>query len=246
MLGGMDLTGASAVVTGAASGIGAAVARRLAALGAHVVVADLQPEKGEALAAEIGGVFVHVDVTVTEQIQNAVDRAVGLGPLRALVNSAGIGWAQRTIGRDGEYASAHDLEAVQAGDRDQPDRDLRRGPARRDRDEPQRARRRRRAGRDRQPGVGRGLRRPDRPGGVRRVQGRHRRDDPARSPATCRRPASGSPPSPRASSTPRSTGRARRPRRSRPSSASRCCSPSGSATPTSSRAWSWSASPTRT
>ena len=50
MLGGMDLTGASAVVTGAASGIGAAVARRLAGLGAHVVVADLQPDKGEALA----------------------------------------------------------------------------------------------------------------------------------------------------------------------------------------------------
>ena len=110
MLGGMDLTGASAVVTGAASGIGAAVARRLAGLGAHVVVADLQPDKGEALAAEIGGVFVHVDVTVTEQLRNAVETAVGLGPLRALVNSAGIGPAQRTIGRDGEFDSAHDLE----------------------------------------------------------------------------------------------------------------------------------------
>jgi len=106
----MDLSGASALVTGAASGLGAAVARRLAGLGAHVVVADVQSEKGEALAAEIGGVFVHVDVTVTEQLRDAVDVAVGLGPLRALVNSAGIGPAQRTIGRDGEYSSAHDLE----------------------------------------------------------------------------------------------------------------------------------------
>jgi len=110
MLARMDLTGAAALVTGAASGLGAAVARRLAGLGAHVVVADVQSEKGKALAAEIGGVFVHVDVTVTEQLRDAVDVAVGLGPLRALVNSAGIGPAQRTIGRDGEYSSAHDLD----------------------------------------------------------------------------------------------------------------------------------------
>jgi len=107
----MDLTGASALVTGAASGIGAAVARRLADLGAAVVVADLQADKGAALAAEIGGAFVAVDVTETALIQAAVDRAVELGPLRALVNSAGIGWAQCTIGRDGEPASAHDLGA---------------------------------------------------------------------------------------------------------------------------------------
>jgi len=107
----MDFTGSSALVTGAASGIGASVARRLAGLGARVVVADLQADKGEALAAEIGGVYVEVDVTVSEQLQNAVDAAVALGPLRALVNSAGIGWAQRTIGRDGESASAHDLAA---------------------------------------------------------------------------------------------------------------------------------------
>ena len=106
----MDLQGASALVTGAASGIGAAVARRLAGLGARVVVADVQADKGEPLAADIDGVFVEVDVTVTEQIQAAVETAVGLGPLRALVNSAGIGPAQRTIGKDGEFASAHDLE----------------------------------------------------------------------------------------------------------------------------------------
>ncbi len=107
----MDITGASAIVTGGASGIGAAAARQLAAKGAKVVVADLNAEKGEALAQEIGGVFVAVDVTQTEQIQAAVDKAGELGPLRVLINSAGIGWAQRTIGKDGDPASAHDLGA---------------------------------------------------------------------------------------------------------------------------------------
>jgi NAD(P)-dependent dehydrogenase (short-subunit alcohol dehydrogenase family) len=75
------------------------------------VVADLQADKGEALAAEIGGTFARVDVTDTAQIQAAVEMAVEIAPLRVLVNSAGIGWAQRTIGRDGEFSSAHDLEA---------------------------------------------------------------------------------------------------------------------------------------
>jgi len=107
----MDITGSSALVTGAASGIGAAVARQLAAAGAKVVVADLQADKGEALAKEIDGAFVQVDVTDTEQIKAAVTRAAELGSLRILVNSAGIGWAQRTIGKDGEFDSAHDLDA---------------------------------------------------------------------------------------------------------------------------------------
>src|SRR5919107_1178562 len=107
----MDINGASAIVTGAASGIGAAVARRLAAKGAVVVVADLQADKGEALAQEIGGVFAKVDVTETDQIKAAVNAAAEIAPLRAVVNSAGIGWAQRTIGRDGEFGSAHDLDA---------------------------------------------------------------------------------------------------------------------------------------
>jgi NAD(P)-dependent dehydrogenase (short-subunit alcohol dehydrogenase family) len=107
----MDINGASAVVTGGASGIGAAVARRLAAAGARVVVADLQEDKGRALADEIGGAFVKVDVTVTDEIVAAVDKAQELGPLRVLVNSAGIGWAQRTVGKDGTYESAADLDA---------------------------------------------------------------------------------------------------------------------------------------
>ncbi|MGI8522865.1 MAG: SDR family NAD(P)-dependent oxidoreductase [Nocardioides sp.] len=106
----MDITGSSAIVTGAASGIGAAVARQLADKGATVIVADVQDEKGQALAEELGGVFVHVDVTDTEQLKTAVEVASEQAPLRVLVNSAGVGWAARTVGRDGTYESAHDLD----------------------------------------------------------------------------------------------------------------------------------------
>ena len=91
-------------------GIGAAVVRQLAAKGAKVVVADLQEERGQALADEVGGTFAKVDVTDTAQIQAAVEQAAELGNFRILVNSAGIGTAQRTIGRDGEFDSAHDLD----------------------------------------------------------------------------------------------------------------------------------------
>jgi NAD(P)-dependent dehydrogenase (short-subunit alcohol dehydrogenase family) len=107
----VDINGASAIVTGGASGIGAASARQLAARGARVVVADLQADRGAELAEEIGAAFVSVDVTNTEQIEAAVNRAAELGPLRVLVNSAGIGWAQRTVGKDGEFSSAHNLDA---------------------------------------------------------------------------------------------------------------------------------------
>jgi NAD(P)-dependent dehydrogenase (short-subunit alcohol dehydrogenase family) len=107
----MDINGASAIVTGGASGIGAATARLLASKGAKVVIADLQADKGEALATEIGGAFCKVDVTKTEDIMNAIEMAKDMGPLRVLVNSAGIGWAQRTVGKDGSYDSAANLDA---------------------------------------------------------------------------------------------------------------------------------------
>lgn len=107
----MDITGASAIVTGGASGIGASSARLLAAKGAKVVVADLQEEKGQALADEIGGAFCKVDVTNTGDIVAATEMALSMGPVRALVNSAGIGWAQRTVGKDGQYDSAANLDA---------------------------------------------------------------------------------------------------------------------------------------
>lgn len=102
----MDLANTSAIVTGGASGLGAATARRLADAGARVVVADLSEEAGEALAGEVGGAFVRADVTSEDDVTAAVDVALEMGPLRSLVNCAGIGSVARTIGRDG---SAHDL-----------------------------------------------------------------------------------------------------------------------------------------
>ncbi len=107
----MEIKGVSAIVTGGASGIGAAVAKILAARGAKVVVADLQEDKGKALATEIGGAFCKVDVTNTQDIINATEMAKSMGPVRVLVNSAGIGWAQRTVGKDGKYESAANLDA---------------------------------------------------------------------------------------------------------------------------------------
>src|SRR5688500_1832806 len=107
----MDLNGISAIVTGGASGLGEATVRRLAARGAKVVVVDMNPEKGEKVAKDVGGVFAQADVANVDQVTAAVEAAKELGPLRALVTAAGIGYATRTIGRDGQYTSAHDLHA---------------------------------------------------------------------------------------------------------------------------------------
>ena len=109
----MDISGASALVTGGASGLGEATVRLLAERGARVVVVDMNDEKGEQVAKETGGVFAHADVTNTDEVIAAVEAAKELGPLRAVVNSAGIGWATRTIGRDGSYESAHNLDIFQ-------------------------------------------------------------------------------------------------------------------------------------
>ena len=108
---GMDIRGTSAIVTGGASGLGEATVRRLNDRGARVVILDIQDGPGEALAKEVGGVYAHADVTNSEQVIAAVELAKELGPLRSLVNCAGIGSASRTIGRDGSYESAHDLAA---------------------------------------------------------------------------------------------------------------------------------------
>ena len=105
----MEINGTSSIVTGGASGLGAATARLLAGRGARVVVADMQPDKGQEVASEVGGVFALTDVTDPDQVIAAVEAAKEMGPLRSLVNCAGIGWATRTIGRDGQYESAHDL-----------------------------------------------------------------------------------------------------------------------------------------
>ena len=98
----MELDGASVIVTGGASGIGEASARRLSVLGARPVICDLNEDKGKAVAKELDGVFVKTDVADPEQVQAAIVAAQELGPIRALVNGAGIGNASRTVNREGE------------------------------------------------------------------------------------------------------------------------------------------------
>jgi NAD(P)-dependent dehydrogenase (short-subunit alcohol dehydrogenase family) len=102
MLSAMDLTGTAAIISGGASGLGEATARALAAAGSTVVIADLNLDRGEAVAAEIGGKFVQTDVADEASVTIAVDVAAALpSPLRVVVSCAGIGWAERTVNRDG-------------------------------------------------------------------------------------------------------------------------------------------------
>jgi NAD(P)-dependent dehydrogenase (short-subunit alcohol dehydrogenase family) len=98
----MDLNGVSAVVSGGASGLGEATVRDLAAHGTRVVIADVNEDKGKAIADEVGGIFVKTDVSAEAEVSAAVQAAVDSGaPLRVIVNSAGIGWAERTVNREG-------------------------------------------------------------------------------------------------------------------------------------------------
>jgi NAD(P)-dependent dehydrogenase (short-subunit alcohol dehydrogenase family) len=100
----MDIDGSSALVTGGASGLGEATVRALHAAGATVTIADVNAEKGEALAAELGLEFVSCDVREEEQVQAAVDRAAaGDGGLRIAVACAGTGWAQKVAGSKGPH-----------------------------------------------------------------------------------------------------------------------------------------------
>jgi NAD(P)-dependent dehydrogenase (short-subunit alcohol dehydrogenase family) len=97
----MQLDGIGAFVAGGASGLGEATARELAARGARVTVADLNEERGAALADELGGSFAKADVTDEAQVQAAVETVEGL---RFAVSCAGIGWAERTVGKNGAAA----------------------------------------------------------------------------------------------------------------------------------------------
>ncbi len=99
----MDIQGKAFIVTGGASGLGEGTARMLAANGGKVVIADLQADRGEAVAREIGGSFVRCDVTQEADGQAAVAKAVSLGKLMGLVNCAGIAPAERTVGKNGPH-----------------------------------------------------------------------------------------------------------------------------------------------
>jgi NAD(P)-dependent dehydrogenase (short-subunit alcohol dehydrogenase family) len=100
----MEIKGKVFIVTGGASGLGEGTARMLADAGATVVVADLQDERGAAVAAEIGGRFVHCDVSQEADGQRVVAEATAAGRLFGLVNCAGIGPAARTVGKQGAHA----------------------------------------------------------------------------------------------------------------------------------------------
>ena len=99
----MDIAGKVYIVTGGASGLGEGTARMLTANGGKVVIADLQVERGEAIAQEIGGAFVKCDVSLEADGQAVVAAAVALGKLMGLVNCAGIAPAVRTVGKDGAH-----------------------------------------------------------------------------------------------------------------------------------------------
>lgn len=100
----MEISGKVFIVSGGASGLGEGTARMLAGAGGKVLIADLQQEKGEALAAEIGGVFERCDVTQAADGEKAVARAVAMGGLYGLVNCAGIAPAAKTVGKSGAHA----------------------------------------------------------------------------------------------------------------------------------------------
>ncbi len=100
----MDINGKVFIVTGGASGLGEGTARMLAACGGKVVIADMQVEKGEAIASELGGAFVACDVSQEADGQVVVAKAVSLGKLMGLVNCAGIAPAEKIVGKSGAHS----------------------------------------------------------------------------------------------------------------------------------------------
>ncbi len=100
----MEIANKVFIVTGGASGLGAGTASMLTQAGARVVLADVQDEAGQALAADLGQRYVHCDVTQEADAQAVVAAALELGALFGLVNCAGVAPAARTVGKNGAHA----------------------------------------------------------------------------------------------------------------------------------------------
>ena len=103
----MEIQGKVFIVTGGASGLGEGTARMLAAAGGTVVIADMQAEKGQAVAQAIGGVFVRCDVTSEADGQAVIAQATALGKLMGLVNCAGVAPAEKIVGKNGAHSLAN-------------------------------------------------------------------------------------------------------------------------------------------
>ena len=171
----MEIRGNVFVVTGGASGLGGATSRLLASAGGKVVIADLQADKGEALARELGADarFVRCDVSSEADGKTAIAAALALGTLRGLVNCAGIAAGEKTIGKDGphkleSFARVIGINLIGTFNmiRLAADAMAKTG-----------ADARRRAWRHREHGVGCRVRRTDRPGRLLRLESRRRRND---------------------------------------------------------------------
>jgi len=108
----MEIQGKVFIVTGGASGLGEGTARMLAANGGKVVIADMQVDKGEAVAKEIRGAFVKCDVSQEADGQAVVAKAVSMGKLMGLVNCAGIALGEKTVGKNGPHNLAQFTKTI--------------------------------------------------------------------------------------------------------------------------------------
>ncbi|WP_309126861.1 SDR family NAD(P)-dependent oxidoreductase [Microbacterium sp.] len=108
----MNISGQGALITGGASGLGLATARRLAASGAQVTIIDLPNSSGEDIAAELGGAFAAADVTSADEVAAAVAAAQAVAPLRVVVNCAGIAPPAKVLDRDGNPADLDAFERI--------------------------------------------------------------------------------------------------------------------------------------
>ena len=175
------------LITGGASGLGAATARLFAEHGGKVVLADMNEDAGEALAKELGGVFVKCDVSREDDGQQAVEAAT---QARHACAGSSTARASRLPSRPSARTARIRSTLFTQDDLDQSDRHLQHDPARGRGNVEERAERGGRARRDREHGIGGGIRRPDRPGGVCGIEERRGGHDAADRPRSVAQRAS--------------------------------------------------------